>query len=291
MQLEFDKLKGKHKKKREHKKQQELPTTAAVDNQSGNAIGEKSPEQATDSQPSNSEMSMIRPWIRSLNALEIAALGLFVTVIIAVIYFGQLLAMQESNRISREALESIQRAFLVFKDVTVVPTVQHSPSGTDDVWRLWATWENAGTTPATKAVNYFSYQKLSEEPNDDLFRQTKDVDKFVVTYIAPKETRGGFPIHTLPASEFGIGANANLMIAPTEQQAFAWGWVAYRDVFPNTPIHLTEFCKHILAISRHGAADYRLTYNDCEAHNCTDHDCPDYEAVVAPVAGLLKKPN
>ena len=41
-------------------------------------------------------MFAVRRWIRGLNATEIAALGLFVTVTIAVIYFLQLLAMQRT---------------------------------------------------------------------------------------------------------------------------------------------------------------------------------------------------
>lgn len=28
-----------------------------------------------------------------------------------------------------------------------------------------------------------------------------------------------------------------------------WGWVFYRDVLPGTPIHLTEFCKYVNAIT------------------------------------------
>jgi hypothetical protein len=89
-------LKGKYKKKREHQKHQEGAATPIKNNQSGAPITGTHPEEALRSKPKEIDMPAFRRWIRSLETTEIAVAGLFVTVIIAAIYFFQLLSMQDT---------------------------------------------------------------------------------------------------------------------------------------------------------------------------------------------------
>ncbi|MGA2204334.1 MAG: hypothetical protein ABSG40_20510 [Terriglobales bacterium] len=89
-------MKGKHKKKRERQKHQEGATAPTKNNQSGAAIAEAHPEEALRPQPKEIDMPAFRRWLRSLQTNEIAVAGLFVTVIIAAIYFFQLLSMQDT---------------------------------------------------------------------------------------------------------------------------------------------------------------------------------------------------
>jgi hypothetical protein len=89
-------LKGKYKKKRERQKHQEGATTPVKNDQSGGAIAETHPEEALHPQPKEIDMPAFRRWFRSLQMNEITVAELFVMVIIAVIYFLQLLSMQET---------------------------------------------------------------------------------------------------------------------------------------------------------------------------------------------------
>jgi hypothetical protein len=76
-----------------------------------------------------------------------------------------------------------------------------------------------------------------------------------------------------------------------------WGRIVYRDVFPDTPSRLTEFCRQIVDATplRIGTDDLLLNPESMEfetnvpclascsgencpdPHNCYDEECPDYE--------------
>src|SRR5690349_15404077 len=92
------KLKGKYKKKNRRHKHQDGPPVPTKNNQSGGATTETHPEEAVRSQSKEIDMPWFRRLIHGVQANGIAAASLFVTVIIAVIYFGQLLSMQDTVR-------------------------------------------------------------------------------------------------------------------------------------------------------------------------------------------------
>ena len=65
---------------------------------------------------------------------------------------------------------------------------------------------------------------------------------------------------------------------------YFWGWMAYRDVFPGTPIRLTEYCVELANVTATGeehtspSTNFNWTTQPCPvAHNCYDEYCPDYE--------------
>jgi hypothetical protein len=80
---------------------------------------------------------------------------------------------------------------------------------------------------------------------------------------------------------------------PSIKLIYAWGWIVYKDIFPNTPIHVTEFCNHLLATGYTApdsdnplpppvTSNSTITTNweSCKKHNCIDQYCEDYDEVV-----------
>jgi hypothetical protein len=80
----------------------------------------------------------------------------------------------------------------------------------------------------------------------------------------------------------------------TQQPDFlptVWGWMAYRDIFPGTQVHVTEYCYSMTELSEitepgqpfepnsPGFHHRRFTFVACARHNCTDENCEDYKDV------------
>jgi hypothetical protein len=66
---------------------------------------------------------------------------------------------------------------------------------------------------------------------------------------------------------------------------YFWGWIVYRDIFPNTKIHVTEFCQRMSKVMVYGDEKTLYFYSEqCKAHNCTDETCSDYSAMAAKIA-------
>ena len=102
----------------------------------------------------------------------------------------------------------------------------------------------------------------------------------------------------LPQSErtiFVLGAKGGIQLPPmfvpaseldaAEQgktHIFAWGWTTYRDIFPDSQMHLTEFCTDIstVAFTKPDHTDFTGDLNfgtpSCPTHNCFDNECEDY---------------
>jgi len=191
---------------------------------------------------------------------------------------GQLAALLESNKINRESLYSVQRAFVAMqkqtaelatytdikktgKPVTVVETTAH--------------WENIGNTPAIGVVMVFGSVNQQQELTEEQF-MVSNLGNVTHATIAPKETMDAATIRQ-DESWF------------TERPGvpwFYWGWVAYRDIFPNTKTHISEFCWKVTEIKYKVAADGKrvgkpyFTAAPCAQHNCVDEFCEDYASIV-----------
>jgi hypothetical protein len=88
-------LKGKYIKKREHRQDQGL-ATSPKNEQPSSTKNERPPAQKLHAQSQELDMSKMRRWIRGLNAQELAFYSVVVAIIIALIYFFQLLAMRKT---------------------------------------------------------------------------------------------------------------------------------------------------------------------------------------------------
>jgi hypothetical protein len=218
--------------------------------------------------------------------LEVGAVvvGLYV----AWVYHGQLNEMIESNRISRESLESIQRAFVTFKNISYARISLKDDAGPapgKHYWTFRPVVENSGTTPAIEAMSTSSVNIGKHEPRDSDFEGHTEIGHQIA--IGPKAT---FLIDAKPISEelvlrrnYGDNPRPQPMIRYSGPSLYVWGWVFYRDIFKKTPWHLTEFCQGLTVVNVTKDKTLLPQFSDCDAHNCTDEHCPNYQKMVTEV--------
>jgi len=202
---------------------------------------------------------------------------------------GQTAGIEESNRLNRDALTSVQRAFVTFQAMQLdTPPVSMNPRTI--AWVFSGVVENSGATPAINKIEHFAgSNKLHEEPSEAQF--IGDEQDRPVGEIGPKVTKRVGQI--VKEDDYVLGGYTLLQIGDeafhrylASHDVFFWGWVAYRDVFPNTRPHVTEFCQHVIgvaALSTPQGPIPKLEFSECRGHSCVDENCPDYKAISALV--------
>lgn len=191
---------------------------------------------------------------------------------VAMVIFSSLLW-----RVSREANQTniaTQRASMS----SLGPAVTKVPSAdgkTTKGYNFYFTWANSGTTPTKDAVMQSSIS---------LGNYTLDA---------------GTDFSKLPQGEtrnFALGPKAAIQMEPTyvsledleavdqrKKHLFFWGWTRYHDIFPGTPMRLTEFCFEVVSVTwskpDHAdfSADMSMLNPTCKVHFCFDDACEDYE--------------
>lgn len=232
--------------------------------------------------------------------VALATICILITTVIYTFYAGrQWLAMLDSNTINKESLEAVQRAFVTFQKINL-DAIRTSLQSDERSWVFTAIVENSGTTPAINRIQYFSGSNdLQGEPSEEQFIGPNN-DR-LIGEIGPKAEKGIGPL--IKADSFVLGTFPLSSIGSKEFHEFfrskrilLWGWVGYRDVFPSTRPHITEFCEEVNGV---GAAETHaaipstkidlmqlqptLNFKECEGHNCTDEHCRDYYAIAAMV--------
>lgn len=193
-------------------------------------------------------------------------------------------AAEESNNINREALEAVQRAFITFK--TIDQNRMKHPNGY--FWNLSVVWDNSGNTPAVGAVSVEDIKQLSSVPTEDQFHDGAKPSDFIKMTIGPKIDTATSTLYRADTLFFGKELGNLETIPPSTppppvaENVFFWGWTMYRDEFPHTEAHLTEFCLRVVGAERSSNGKMvRLDFTTTKEHNCTDQYCPDYKAMVA----------
>lgn len=192
--------------------------------------------------------------------------------------------------VSREALYSVQRAYVGFPPVPEIRifSLQNGPP----LVTIQMPIENAGTTLARTVEDRIScVTPFGMLPSGFTFPDIKGGKKLKCgtpsatvgeTTIAAKATVFSQTIlidydKLVEFIQQHPVENANSLreTGRPGRAVFLYGWVTYRDVFKGTPEHLTEFCLHLTALSLQGTSEQsQWTY--CPIHNCSDDDCPDY---------------
>jgi hypothetical protein len=206
------------------------------------------------------------------------------------------IATVASNDLSRESVEAVQRAFVIWSGLSMgAPIVMKKSDKIEKYLDVDAVWENNGTTPATDAIYSYNVRKLLEEPNQELFLGDKNL-VHETSYLGPKAKTSQTHRELL---SFYIGDREITSTRKYAKGVFFWGWTVYRDVFPKTKMHLTEFCQEMDTFVGNVPSDtktffpppvvneYRMHYVGCKQHNCVDEYCKDYEEI----SNLLPKPN
>jgi hypothetical protein len=230
-------------------------------------------------------------WLIGINGSLLVA-----TIVIACIYSRQLTEMRTSNAINRESLESVQRAFVTFHYLQA--KARPGDNQATRTFLFQAVCENVGVTPAIDAVTKASGDVLSldSDPSEEQFIGDKsapvhaDIGAKSETAIGPVARQEVVvPIRTadvVSAPRFTVENGKSLYI---------WGWIAYRDIFPTSRPHVSEWCQELYSIgvsraSEGGVAGYTYdwSWRNCRQHNCGDEKCPDYSKITS-IANLDKQ--
>ena len=145
-------------------------------------------------------------------------------------------ASERQASLSREALIADQRAFIFATELKNEGT----PFQGAYHWVFRPIWHNSGDTP-TKNLRIYTECTLRNSPLQLGFDFTRTTSKPGVGLIPPKSTKIG-----------GVGTQAPITpsdiidIQNSRKFLYVWGWATYRDVFPETPQHITRFCWKIV---------------------------------------------
>jgi hypothetical protein len=222
------------------------------------------------------------------------ALIFIATAAYAVIASCQWSAMRESNKINRESLESVQRAFVTFDRMQYHRFDNEMPARTR--WAFSAAFADSGTTPAIQVMQFFAADDGGkQELTEDKFLGKKDdwaSARTNVGTIGPKAPYVVGPIFRTDAFILGDvvldwkHASNDFKPKKIDRNVFFWGWIIYRDVLPRTPLHVTEFCQELDGITATPQTKtVFLSFGNCSYHNCTDEYCGDYHQLINAVLG------
>ena len=225
------------------------------------------------------------PWWRRISGqLLIDGALLVVGIVVASIYHGQLTQMIDSNKLNGEALYSVQRAFISSQKYTTelatYTTINGKPVKPITYIEVTAHWENVGSTPAIGVLTIFGSGQLNHEITEEEFlgKTTLTGKSLSTSAIPPKATLDSATLRQ-PLDWFS-------QIDPA-QHWFYFGWLRYRDTFPNTKIHVTEFCWRVEEISwkvdsngKHVGKPH-FSGGTCDQHNCVDEFCDDYSKIAS----------
>jgi len=186
----------------------------------------------------------------------------------------QVCAVKKGNDIAKNAYQSGQRAFIVYEDMTHTMNVITNPMGKDTiVFDIAAKWQNAGNTPAVRAISLIAASEQEEELTEQKFLGTipEVLAKEPVSAIGPKIPFTSGPMHTDESFADSAG-----------KTRYIWGWVVYSDIFPKTEAHVTEFCYRVTKIEKIDIVNYSFAKTTaCTHHNCIDEFCDDYANLAA----------
>jgi hypothetical protein len=179
------------------------------------------------------------------------------------------LATGESNRINREGLESVQRAFVSFLFSINAQGVVDPKTKKVVQWNFSIPVINDGSTPTRNMVMHFEvYPSRDELPYNFTFPDTSTVTRQLIV-LGPK--------HTTYSAYFGrVRPEAIDALRRGQGHLYFYGWTTYNDVFPNTPQHITKFCFELSQFGMDaftGAGPENTFYTAWKRHNCADSEC------------------
>jgi len=189
---------------------------------------------------------------------------------------AQTAAQQESNRITKESLISVQRAVVLPSGE--ITGGRFGPPNSVGYMTLAFGFENVGSTATRGMLMHLNYDFMTTE-----IPRTFDFHDLRVNGKVPPNTPAVLGPHAKNASisTDEIPAVSIKAIEDHQLRMYIWGWVRYRDIFKDTPRPLTEFCYELTGFTE----DPLVASNDkvipkmvnCPMHNCWDEDCKDYK--------------
>jgi hypothetical protein len=171
-------------------------------------------------------------------------------------------AMNAANDISRKNMEAVQRAFVFVKKTDIFADKDGS-TGQVIAWRFRPTWENSGTTP-TRQLELYGGAIWQPAELDKGYAFPGQIDS-VPLVLGPKAIIWAKDI-SIPVSKIQAAHNGALHV-------YIFGAAKYRDVFDDTPPHITRFCTKITVDGDPTNATAKIWLGAHFEHNCADEDC------------------
>lgn len=206
-------------------------------------------------------------WIWNTFFANRAAAWTALSTIVLCVFSGLLYKVSEQ---ANETSVVSQRAFLSPSGPGYGPVVEGKKL---KGFNFFYTIGNSGTTPAKAVTLEIAKASIGISPQkgftfDDLPQTEK-----ISLVIGPKGNFQATPIFVSVDELETISQGKRVVI---------WGWMTYRDIFPQTPVRLSEFCIEINSVTwpRPSHTDpsgkVEMAWPPCHTHNCYDEDCEDY---------------
>lgn len=208
--------------------------------------------------------------------VEIA--GAFILLVYAFFTVLIWISNRNANDIAEKSYQFGQRAYVTYHGVKTVTHVVTNPRGKESVAiDITYQWENAGNTPAIGVQAFIAAHPQDDEPSEEEFVGVALANPIASAHrpdrmasIGPKITVDSVTLH----------APEDFATDHPEVPRLFWGWILYRDIFPGTKVHLTEFCLKANDISRDDDLQYQFHGATCDHHNCIDDFCLDYSSII-----------
>jgi hypothetical protein len=178
-------------------------------------------------------------------------------------------AAQDSADIARTSMVAGDRAYVHFNACRWTSHRQDSQSPV--FWRLRPRWINSGNTSTRQLRLYVCYELLNAPLPEN----------YKFTQIAHERR----PVAMAPQGQFesqsrDFWGNELLAVKESRKVLYVWGVATYRDVFPNTPEHVTKFCVVATNITGNPLEPwdektniFDIAFAHIDRHNCADEDC------------------
>jgi hypothetical protein len=149
-------------------------------------------------------------------------------------------------------------------------------------WTIRPQWQNSGATP-TKQMTICSSGGIRDTRLPEDFDFPYNEVDVGTGLIAPRLTLNGGPV----PSNKRITPEDIEDIQKGRKFFYMWGWAKYKDVFPDTPQHITKFCWAIVPIgnprtfiphSANHANKIIFNYIYIARGNCADEECEQQNA-------------
>jgi hypothetical protein len=179
-------------------------------------------------------------WIHKATFFSQIGLGI-IGVIALIIYYSQLTEMKKatdaatkSNDLSRQALTSVQRAFVFVTTFDITRLYNPQTNLLDGRMRIAFQWENGGNTPTKDMTTHVSTRwfvnPLSEEFD---FSDFPTGDPPLRMFVGPKSINRSAPIV--------VSAHDIAAIHNHYGHLYFWGWARYYDTSPKVTSILLGF--------------------------------------------------
>lgn len=151
--------------------------------------------------------------------------------------------MRDTKRSADIASESLvvgNAAFVfVIEIINNWQTAINDPEGNIETFMFRPIWKNSGNTQTRDMVTMVAAE-LRDSPLPANFDLTASPSRPVPALVGPQSTILGGSFRTFTVAEMED-------VAAGRKFLYLWGWARYRDIFPDTPEHITRYCTQVLA--------------------------------------------